>query len=73
MLQHARAEGAATPDVVSRGYYPDDAGKAAVGAEYLRANIRFGMGAREQAGLERFFALAAEVGVVPRTQPLRWY
>ena len=73
VLQHARAEGAATPDIVSRGYYPDDAEKAAIGAEYLRANIRFRMGAREQAGLERFFALAAEVGVVPRTQPLRWY
>ncbi len=73
VLQHARAEGAETPDVVSGGYYPDDAEKAAIGAEYLRANIRFRMGAREQAGLERFFALAAEVGVVPRTQPLRWY
>jgi predicted solute-binding protein len=73
VLQHARAEGAATPEIVSRGYYPDDAVKAAVGADYLRDNIRFRMGAREEAGLERFFALAAELGVVDATQPLRWY
>jgi predicted solute-binding protein len=65
--------GAARPDVVSRGYYPDDDAKAAIGADYLRENIRFRMGEREQAGLERFFALAAEVGVVPKAQPLRWY
>jgi chorismate dehydratase len=73
VLQHARAEGAATPDAVSGGYYPDDPVKAGIGADYLRDNIRFRLGAREQAGLERFFALAAEVGVVPRTQLLRWY
>ena len=73
VLQHARAEGAAVPDLVSGGYYPDDAVKAAIGAAYLRENIRYRMGPREEAGLERFFALAAEVGVVPRTQPLRWY
>jgi len=72
-LQHARTEGAAAPDVVCRGYYPDDPSKAAIGADYLRTNIRFRMGPREQAGLERFFALAVDVGVVPRTQPLRWY
>ena len=63
-LQQARAEGAATPELVAAGYYPDDPEKAAIGADYLRENIRFRMGEREQAGLERFFALAAEVGVV---------
>ena len=58
---------------MAAGYYPDDPDKAAIGAMYLRENIRFRMGAREQAGLERFFALAAEVGVVAGVQPLRWY
>lgn len=73
VLQHARAEGAAAPAIVSNGYYPDDGVKAAIGAAYLRENIQFRMGEREQAGLERFFALAAEVGVVREVQPLRWY
>ena len=70
--RHAR-EGAATPEIVAAGYYPDDPVKAAIGAAYLRENIQFRMGEREQAGLQRFFALAAEVGVVARAQPLRWY
>ena len=73
LLQQARSEGAETPEMVSAGYYPDDPVKAAIGAAYLRENIQFRMGEREQAGLQRFFAMAAEVGVVARTQPLRWY
>ena len=72
-LQAARADGAAHPERIASGFFPDDPAKAAVGARYLRDNIRFRLGEREAAGLERFFALAAEVGVVPATQPLRWY
>jgi chorismate dehydratase len=72
-LQHARAEGAARPDLVAQTFFPDDAGRAAVGERYLRENIRFRLGDSEKAGLERFFQLAAEVGVVPRTRPLRWF
>ena len=73
LLQRARADGAGAPESVAARYYPDDADKAATGGLYLRENIRFRMGPREQAGLERFFALAAEVGVVAGVQPLRWY
>lgn len=72
-LQEARAEGEAAVEEVARGFFPDDPHKAEVGGRYLREHIRFGLGSREQAGLERFYALAAEVGVVDRTQPLRWY
>lgn len=72
-LQQARSEGAASPDAVAARYYPDDPVKAAIGAEYLRENIQFRLGDRERAGLERFFSLAADVGVVPASQPLRWY
>jgi len=72
-LQHAREEGAAAPHAIAQAYYPDDSRKAVAGGNYLRDNIQFGLGEREQAGLERFFALAAEVGAVERTQPLRWF
>lgn len=72
-LQNARADGAAAPEAVASRHYPHDPDKAAIGAAYLRTNIRFRMGEREHAGLERFFALAAEVGVVPAAQALRWY
>jgi chorismate dehydratase len=40
---------------------------------YLRDNLRYTFGAREQAGLERFFALAVEVGAAPAIRPLRFY
>jgi chorismate dehydratase len=72
-LQQARAEGASRPGEVAAAFFADDPARAAIGGAYLRDNIRFRLGDREQAGLERFFALAAEVGVVPRNQPLRWF
>ncbi len=49
-LQHARAEGAAASEAVAAKYFPDDPVKAAIGAEYLRENIQFRLGEREQRG-----------------------
>jgi len=40
---------------------------------YLRDNLRFGLGSSEQAGLRRFYELAAEVGLVPELKPLRFF
>jgi chorismate dehydratase len=71
-LQAARALGENDADGVASRFFPGDRAKAAVGARYLRENIRFRLGDRERAGLERFFTLAVDVGVVERMQPLRW-
>ena len=40
---------------------------------YLRDNLKYGLGPTEQAGLRRFYELAAEIGVVPGLEPLRFY
>jgi chorismate dehydratase len=72
-LRDARAAGEAHAESVAARFFPDDSERAALGGRYLRENIRFRLGERECAGLERFFALAAEVGVVTRSQPLRWF
>jgi chorismate dehydratase len=40
---------------------------------YLRDNLRYGLGSAEQAGLRRFHELAAEIGVAPGLEPLRFY
>ncbi|HEX7087426.1 MAG TPA: menaquinone biosynthesis protein [Vicinamibacterales bacterium] len=72
-LQEARARGVASVDEVAARFFPDDPDRAAAGAVYLRENIHFRLGPREIAGMERFFELAAATGVVPATQPLRWY
>jgi len=41
--------------------------------EYLRDNLKYGLGHAEQAGLRKFHELAAEIGVVPGLEPLRFY
>jgi chorismate dehydratase len=72
-LQEARRAGEAGAESVADRFFAGDPARAAMGGRYLRENIRFGLGERERAGLERFFALAADVGVVESSQALRWY
>lgn len=69
----ARDRGEAAPEAIAAEFFSDDAERAGIGARYLRENIRFHLGEREAAALERFFALAAEVGAAPAPQPIRWY
>jgi hypothetical protein len=40
---------------------------------YLRDNLKFDLGAAEQAGLRKFHELAAEISVTPGLKPLRFY
>lgn len=72
-LQQARDEGRAHLDVVSAEFFHDQPELIALGTDYLRDNIKHHLGADEQAGLALFYRYAAETGVVPATQPLRFY
>jgi chorismate dehydratase len=47
--------------------------RASLGQAYLRHNIRYGLGDREQEGLRLFYELAEEHGVVDDTRALEWY
>jgi chorismate dehydratase len=70
-LQRARDRGvAAAGDVAARWCTPD---RAAFAERYLRENIKYRLGPREQAGLERYGALAAEHGLIPTAKPLAFY
>jgi chorismate dehydratase len=40
---------------------------------YLRDTLRYGLGDRELAGLERFHALAVELDLAPSTRPLKFF
>jgi chorismate dehydratase len=53
--------------------YSGDPRQQAIGARYLRDNIKYDLGPDERAGLELFYQYAAEAGVVPGPQPLRFY
>jgi chorismate dehydratase len=72
-LRTARDHGLAARDVLARTAAAGDPVRERAYTAYLRDNLRYGLGERERAGLERFFALAGELGLVPETRPLRFY
>jgi hypothetical protein len=72
-LCDARDEGTARADVVAEQYFPESAARQAIGARYLRNNIRYGLGDDERDGLELFFRYAQEAGVVDAVAPLRFF
>jgi chorismate dehydratase len=73
VMQQARADGEADPDGVARLFFDGDPVAQRIGGEYLRENIRFRMGERELAGLERFYELAAEVGASGPAKRVEFY
>jgi chorismate dehydratase len=72
-LQHARDAAALEPETVSAEYFRDQPELRSLGTRYLRDNIRYHLGADERAGLELFYRYAAETGVVPAAEPLRFF
>lgn len=72
-LAAARDRGLAQLDLLAADAAGGDQALAGTNASYLRHNLRYTFGPREQAGLERFHALAAEVGYTTRALPLRFY
>jgi len=72
-LQHARDAGVLRPDEIAREHFPDAPAHQAIGARYLRDNIKYSLGDDERAGLERFFRYAAEIGAVARAGPLQFF
>lgn len=71
-LLRARDEGIDHVAEVAAAYSADPR-QQAIGARYLRDNIKYDLGPDERAGLELFYQYAAEAGVVPGPQPLRFY
>jgi cyclic dehypoxanthinyl futalosine synthase len=65
-LQAARDDGLANIEAIAAEYAPDDAGRQARAAAYLRDNVRYGLGPEEVAGLQLFLDRAAALGLAPR-------
>jgi chorismate dehydratase len=72
-LQGARRAGEQRSDEIASGFFPGNPVKQREGARYLRENIRFRFGPREQQGFVRFMHLAHEAGLAPEPAPLRFY
>jgi chorismate dehydratase len=72
-LCRARDAGVACSDAIARGYFPDSPAHQAVGAAYLRDNIKYHLGEDERAALELFYRYAVEAGVVDNVVAPRFY
>lgn len=72
-LAAARDDGVARMEELARDYSPGDARRQALGARYLRDNIRYHLGEDERAGLELFYRYALETGVIRSARSLRLY
>jgi chorismate dehydratase len=73
LLQAARDEGVQRLDALAAEYVGASPSRQAIGAKYLRDNIKYALGAEERAGLELFYRYAQEAGVVERSGPLRFF
>ena len=65
-LQAARDAGVTRSESLAAAYFRDRPEQQAIGARYLRDNIKYHLGADERAGLEQFYRYAAEAGIAPR-------
>jgi predicted solute-binding protein len=72
-LQKARDAGVLRSDEIARDYFPDAPVHQAIGARYLRDNIKYSLGDEERAGLELFYRYAAEIGDVASAGVLQFF
>ena len=70
-LQAARDAGVEHLDGIADEYCGP--ARAPLGRRYLRENMRYGLGAREAAGLQRYYALAARHGVCDRSGAVQFF
>lgn len=71
VLARARDAGVAASDEVATAYCGPT--RAELGRRYLRENMRYHLGTREEEGLRRYFELAEKHGVVPKARDLLFY
>ena len=72
-LQAARDTGVNQRDAIAREYFHELPQHRDLGARYLRDNIKYDLGGDERAGLEQFYRYAAEIGLAPAPEGLRFY
>jgi hypothetical protein len=70
-LVACRDAGVAASDEIATVYCGPQ--RAAHGQAYLRENIQYGLGEREEAGLRKYFELAGQHGIVDFVAPPAFY
>jgi len=72
-LRRAKERGLQRISEIAAEYFAESPERQAVGARYLRDNIKYALGPDERAGLELFYRYAAEAGLVDAPGELRFY
>jgi len=72
-LQLARDAGVKHPGEIARLYFADSPGRQGLGEQYLRDNIKYGLGREELEGLRRFYQYADELKLVSFSGSLDFY
>ena len=70
-LTDARDRGVAASDEIAADYCGPE--RADLGRRYLKDNIYYRLGEREEAGLRQYFELAATHGVIDEPRPVKTY
>ena len=73
LLQGARDQGVQQLESIAREHFRDSPVHQAIGARYLRDNIKYRLGFDERAALETFYRYAAEADLAPAGGGLRFY
>jgi chorismate dehydratase len=72
-LNAARDRGVAAAAAIAENEGQGNPRRTAKALEYLRDNLKYGLGPQEIAGLRQFHELASEQGLVPGPQELRFF
>ena len=73
LLQEAQAEGMASYPAIADEYATGNADAAPRALAYLRDNMRYGLGAEEEKGLQLFLDYSANLGLAPRGRRLEFF
>jgi chorismate dehydratase len=71
-LRVARDRGVQAYHEIAETYGGGDASRARRAETYLRENMKYGLGPREEAALTHFYDSAARLGLVPESRPIRY-
>jgi|RhiMetdeSRZDD1v2_1073273.scaffolds.fasta_scaffold00535_9 chorismate dehydratase len=72
-LREAQAEGTASYPAIAAEYGSNDVAATDRALGYLRDNMRYGLGADEEHGLQLFLDYAADLGLAPRRRHLEFF
>src|SRR5262245_51109156 len=73
LLQQAQAEGVASYSAIAAEYGNNHAGATNRALAYLRDNMRYGLGADEEKGLQLFLDYAADLGLAAKRRKLEFF